>query len=73
MKEATIEAQRAEIVACHVIEVPMALPLTTDLTAEEQHGNEVLDRAVRLMEEKKQPPLGRHPETMPEIVHRHNI
>lgn len=44
------EAQRAEIVACHVIEVPMALPLTTDLTAEEQHGNEVLDRAVRLIE-----------------------
>ena len=44
------EAQRAEIVACHIIEVPMALPLATDLVGQEQHGNEVLDRAVRLIE-----------------------
>ncbi len=44
------EAQRAEIVACHIIEVPMALPLATDLPEVERHGHEVLDRAVRLIE-----------------------
>ncbi len=44
------EAQRAVIVACHIIEVPMALPLHTQLPDDERHGNEVLDRAVRLIE-----------------------
>jgi nucleotide-binding universal stress UspA family protein len=42
--------QKAEIIACHVIEVPLALPLGTSLPAEEKRSAEVLDRAREIIE-----------------------
>jgi len=42
--------QRAEIIACHVMEVPLALPLSTSLPADEQRAVEVLERAREIIE-----------------------
>ena len=42
--------QKAEIIACHVIEVPLSLPLSTPLDAEEQRADEVLQRAQEIVE-----------------------
>jgi nucleotide-binding universal stress UspA family protein len=42
--------QRAEIIACHVMEVPLALPLSTPLPADEKRAEEVLDRAREIIE-----------------------
>ncbi len=44
------DEQHAEIIACHVIEVPLALPLSTPLAAEEQRAAEVLERAREIVE-----------------------
>jgi nucleotide-binding universal stress UspA family protein len=42
--------QKAEIVAAHIIEVPLALPLSTPLTTEEKQSEEVLARAKEIIE-----------------------
>ena len=42
--------QKAEIIAAHVIEVPLALPLSTPLGPEEKRGEEVLLRAKEIIE-----------------------
>jgi len=42
--------QKSEIIACHVIEVPLALPLSTPLEAEEKRAAEVLERAKEIIE-----------------------
>ncbi len=42
--------QKAEIIACHVIEVPLSLPLSTPLDAEEKRADEVLQRAQEIVE-----------------------
>jgi nucleotide-binding universal stress UspA family protein len=42
--------QRAEIIACHVVEVPLALPLSTPLPPEEARGGEILERAKAIIE-----------------------
>jgi nucleotide-binding universal stress UspA family protein len=43
------EQQKAEIIACHVIEVPLALPLSTPLPKEEERAVEILERARELI------------------------
>ncbi|MDB4970749.1 MAG: hypothetical protein JWN44_6438 [Myxococcales bacterium] len=42
--------QEAEIIAAYVIEVPLALPLSTPLPAEEKRAQEVLARAREIIE-----------------------
>lgn len=42
--------QKSEIIACHVIEVPLALPLSTPLEAEEKRATEILERAKEIIE-----------------------
>jgi nucleotide-binding universal stress UspA family protein len=42
--------QKAEIVATYIIEVPLALPLSTPLVPEEKAGEEVLARAKEIIE-----------------------
>jgi nucleotide-binding universal stress UspA family protein len=42
--------QKSEIIACHVIEVPLALPLSTALEAEEKRASEILERAKEIIE-----------------------
>jgi nucleotide-binding universal stress UspA family protein len=42
--------QKAEIIAAHVIEVPLALPLSTPLEPEEKKGEEILERAREIIE-----------------------
>ena len=42
--------QKAEIVAAYIIEVPLALPLSTPLAPEEKTGDEVLARAKEIIE-----------------------
>ena len=42
--------QKANIIACHVLEVPLALPLNTPLPAEEKRADEVLLRAREIIE-----------------------
>jgi len=44
------DEQHAEIIACHVIEVPLALPLSTPLAVEEKRAAEVLERAREIIE-----------------------
>jgi nucleotide-binding universal stress UspA family protein len=42
--------QKAEIIAAHIIEVPLALPLSTPLPADEKRGEECLLRAQEIIE-----------------------
>jgi nucleotide-binding universal stress UspA family protein len=42
--------QKAEIIAAHVVEVPLALPLSTPLAPEEKRGEEILERAREIIE-----------------------
>jgi nucleotide-binding universal stress UspA family protein len=42
--------QKAEIIAAHIIEVPLALPLSTPLEPEEKAGDEILLRAKEIIE-----------------------
>jgi nucleotide-binding universal stress UspA family protein len=42
--------QRAEIIAAHIIEVPLALPLSTPLGPEEKQSEEILLRAKEIIE-----------------------
>ena len=42
--------QKAEIIACHVIVVPLALPLSTELAPEEKFAAECLARAKEIIE-----------------------
>jgi nucleotide-binding universal stress UspA family protein len=50
--------QKAEIIACHVVEVPLALPLSTPLPPEEKRASDVLDRAQRIIEHHGLPARG---------------
>jgi nucleotide-binding universal stress UspA family protein len=49
--------QKAEIVAAHVIEVPLALPLSTPLPPEEKYAEECLSRAKEIIEHHGLPAL----------------
>jgi nucleotide-binding universal stress UspA family protein len=42
--------QKAEIVACHVVVVPLSLPLSTTLEPEQKHAEECLARAQEIAE-----------------------
>jgi nucleotide-binding universal stress UspA family protein len=42
--------QKAEVIAAHIIEVPLALPLSTPLEPEEKAGDEILLRAKEIIE-----------------------
>ena len=42
--------QKAEVIACHVLVVPLALPLSTPLPPEEKRAGEILDRAKEIVE-----------------------
>jgi nucleotide-binding universal stress UspA family protein len=50
--------QKAEIIACHVVEVPLALPLSTPLGPEEKRAGEVLERAQQIIEHHGLPARG---------------
>jgi nucleotide-binding universal stress UspA family protein len=41
--------QKAEIIACHVVVVPLALPLSTPLPPEEKFADECLERAEEIV------------------------